>query len=436
MIRFELVLGNMLEEKTMIVARVAIADINKYSESATKNAIAKKAYELLCEKWAGRSDYMKSLERDKKEYLKKFSKSTYVVADNSTEGYKVIEIEPKAKRKSNDVVINYLTRNGVKSAPMKKYNSKVDFFKDLKNLYVRKEEGYFILTHAESGMMLAECKRLKDIEERLEYYLKNYGVEELLDTMQKHINHTIKKYGDINNLVEEVKEEIQEEVKKEVEEMNNQNAKNKILEHIKLTSSGTMATLMKKSEVTYSEVDKIKDEWYDFAKTDELRECWQDSWLAFVDARKNKATEEKIMITGLTETSFENDTSWLCYSYKNYYGYEIVKNNGMSEEDYQMLCNSNATFYRTMTKKPLLTDCSPYLQEIILECSQSENEMWFVEWEDLDALDLDTMEEKKNFLATLQEEIRELGIGDDIEIDTDDTAIIVYGGVLEEFLFA
>ena len=66
-----------------------------------------------------------------------------------------------------------------------------------------------------------------------------------------------------------------------------------------------------------------------------------------------------------------------------------------------------------------------YLAEIIEECRESENEMWFVEEDEI------TEEEAMK----ISDEVERLGIEDYVRFYEDGCAITIYGGVITRFLF-
>lgn len=127
----------------------------------------------------------------------------------------------------------------------------------------------------------------------------------------------------------------------------------------------------------------------------------------------------------IMETSYEDGTSWVEYICNGKYGYEII-------EDIKEIKSFNEI---QICNKPNLNICSNYLAEIIEECRQSENEMWFVEWEDLEEILSNDEGDIKSFLAILKDEVEKLELSDYIKFEEDGVAITVYGGVITKFLF-
>lgn len=78
-----------------------------------------------------------------------------------------------------------------------------------------------------------------------------------------------------------------------------------------------------------------------------------------------------------------------------------------------------------ISKRIKISECSELLAEIIEECRQSENQMWFVEF--------GTM--KLGNVKRIKEEVKKLGLEDCITFLEDDCLITVYGGVLDEIIF-
>lgn len=114
-------------------------------------------------------------------------------------------------------------------------------------------------------------------------------------------------------------------------------------------------------------------------------------------------------INSLMKTTFDDDSYWIGYEINGKIGYELVNS------------------------KPILEEaCSPYLASVITECLQSENEMWFVEYDDEEFNELN---QDELFLPKLKLEVRDLGLDDYIRFDEDECHITVYGGIITKFLF-
>lgn len=76
-----------------------------------------------------------------------------------------------------------------------------------------------------------------------------------------------------------------------------------------------------------------------------------------------------------------------------------------------------------------LKTLNPYLQNIILECMSSENDMWFVEYDDEEINH--HIKNKSNFLEELMDEVLINSLNGVIRFEEDDCYITVYGGVNE-----
>lgn len=144
---------------------------------------------------------------------------------------------------------------------------------------------------------------------------------------------------------------------------------------------------------------------------------------------------EKITITKISKSTFESGV-WIEYKTGDKYGYELdyVAEEGM-EEITEKAYNTNEELNSKAINKSSIDVCSKFLKEIIEECLGSENEMWFVEYEDLQ--EHYNIEEKQQdkFLEKIEEETIKLGISEDITFGEDGAAITVYGGVITKFLF-
>lgn len=163
MMRLELNLG-------FGINKIVAAEVSEnHSVQGTKRVIAKKALELIKEKWQGRSDYMEAFNRDYKEMVKRFMDQAYecYIKDESRE---YVEVAPVAKRqKKAGVMINAHTTKGVIAYEMQPYQTKVEAYKDL-TLYVRKEEnGNWVLTEVSTGWVIATSySTKKELERQLE----------------------------------------------------------------------------------------------------------------------------------------------------------------------------------------------------------------------------------------------------------------------------
>ena len=146
---------------------------------------------------------------------------------------------------------------------------------------------------------------------------------------------------------------------------------------------------------------------------------------------------KEIKVERIMETSYEDGTNWVEYKIGNRWGYEITEEVAEGDEGiYQSWIDSEKVNTKNLVEKINIENCSIYLAEIIENCRQSDNEMWFVEFEDLEEV-VGTTEEDviENFLLELQEETIKLGIEDYVNFNEDDCAITVYGGVITKFLF-
>lgn len=139
--------------------------------------------------------------------------------------------------------------------------------------------------------------------------------------------------------------------------------------------------------------------------------------------------ETTVTVERIMSTSYDDGTSWSEYSTPIGLGYEITTEYEEGEE-----CKVKIDPEK-LTNKKSIYQCSNYLGKIIEQCRQSDNDMWFVEWEDLqEEISLDK-EVQEDFLDELNTEIEKLGLKDYVKTYEDDCAVTVYGGVITEFLF-
>ena len=141
---------------------------------------------------------------------------------------------------------------------------------------------------------------------------------------------------------------------------------------------------------------------------------------------KKLLVENLVKVERIMETSYENNTCWIEYRVGENLGYEISE--GLQEGDEEMLqswIDDEKFNVSAMAEKKNISECSKYLAEIIEECRESENEMWFVEEDEI------TEEEAMK----ISDEVERLGIEDYVRFYEDGCAITIYGGVITRFLF-
>lgn len=168
-------------------------------------------------------------------------------------------------------------------------------------------------------------------------------------------------------------------------------------------------------------------------------ECWVTEFKSLKKCIDwlNGEEEEKIEIDNVIETTFDDGSNWIEYNFDGKLGYELTEEyQEGDEEKIQNLIDNGEFDTKKLTEKMDITSCSKYLAEIIEKCRRSENEMYFVEFDELEE-DLDTKEEDiiDNFLFELQEEVEKLKIDEYITFKDEDCAIIVWGGAITKFLF-
>ena len=136
---------------------------------------------------------------------------------------------------------------------------------------------------------------------------------------------------------------------------------------------------------------------------------------------------ERIKINNIFETIYANNTCWLSYDVNGRTGYDIIDEKHIGDESrIQFLCNKYKKLNEKYAKKNIITVCSSYLQSIIEACLQSDNEIYFVEYEDI---------QDNLLLSQLKDEVVNLNIHDVGTFDEDGCAITVAGEVLTRFLF-
>jgi hypothetical protein len=144
-----------------------------------------------------------------------------------------------------------------------------------------------------------------------------------------------------------------------------------------------------------------------------------------------------IKVQRIMETTFEDGTVWVEYRIldKDKVGYMISNKITTQDSVESVEKKLNELVSDQLSDKPLHDDYEEPIKSLILECLQSENEMWFVEFEDLEE-DFDVPENlHDDYLDRLDEDIEKVGLSDYIKIKEDGCAITVYGGVITMCLF-
>ena len=125
-------------------------------------------------------------------------------------------------------------------------------------------------------------------------------------------------------------------------------------------------------------------------------------------------------------TSYEDGSRWLEYTIDGRYAYEVLeKSDELTKEDLEL---------RALEKIDI-NNCSSNLKRYILDCLESENEMFFLEFEDAAADAAAMGEDTEIYLQELCNEIVNLKISEYVEFTEDDAALILYGGIITRFIF-
>lgn len=141
----------------------------------------------------------------------------------------------------------------------------------------------------------------------------------------------------------------------------------------------------------------------------------------------------KVKIKNIMDSAYEDGTRWIEYLLdEEFLGYidswdlssivEVVAE-GM-EEEIQYYVDCEEINLVNLVKKRKISTILPELAELIEKCRQSDNDMWFVEEEDIDDVTLEKIEA----------EVERLELEEYIEFGND-AAITIYGGIITRFLF-
>ena len=132
-------------------------------------------------------------------------------------------------------------------------------------------------------------------------------------------------------------------------------------------------------------------------------------------------------VNSIMNTTFEDGSVWVEYRTKKGLSYELDYNYCEGDEaKAQSDLMADANLQLKILDKPTLSVCSDYLGSLIESCRQSENEMWFEEFEDVPPyIDIEDIED----------EVTKLGLEGYVETYSDDCAIVIYGGIITKFIF-
>lgn len=146
----------------------------------------------------------------------------------------------------------------------------------------------------------------------------------------------------------------------------------------------------------------------------------------------------KIEINAIMFTSYDDDSRWVEYTFnngnENMLGYELLegKEIGLEDEEILKMLNDDQDKY---TNKIYIDSVSEHLRDWIENCRMSDNDMWFVESDDL-LSEIGSEEEVKRFMECMEEEYADIEeLKGYIEFDYNDLEITIYGGIITKFLF-
>lgn len=144
----------------------------------------------------------------------------------------------------------------------------------------------------------------------------------------------------------------------------------------------------------------------------------------------------KIEVKQIMDTSYEDGSCWIEYLLDEmFYGYihsddisdDLEELEEGMEEEVQGWIDCEKINPANLFMKRTIDSILPELAKLIEECRQSDNDMWFVEYEDVEEQNLD--------VEKIEKEVERLGLEGYVTFDENDCAITVYGGVITQFLF-
>lgn len=174
----------------------------------------------------------------------------------------------------------------------------------------------------------------------------------------------------------------------------------------------------------YEEINSLSPiDQYDFV-ADTIAEMEHPNWL------------HKIEVKQIMDTSYEDGSCWIEYLLDEMF-YGFIHSDDISddleeleegmEEEVQGWIDCEKINPANLFMKRTIDSILPELAKLIEECRQSDNDMWFVEYEDVEEQNLD--------VEKIEKEVERLGLEGYVTFDENDCAITVYGGVITQFLF-
>lgn len=140
---------------------------------------------------------------------------------------------------------------------------------------------------------------------------------------------------------------------------------------------------------------------------------------------KPSTTEKIATIHSIIDTTYYDGSLWVEYLVGEHFGYEITYNDYKDNDPAAL----NEWSMERLINKPHVSVCSDYLARLIENTRQSDNEMWFVEYEDVNPNEADQLVED------LEKEVEKLGLQGYVTFHEDGCLITVFGGVITKFLF-
>lgn len=130
------------------------------------------------------------------------------------------------------------------------------------------------------------------------------------------------------------------------------------------------------------------------------------------------------IITYISETTYEDNTFWVNYEIGDRLGYEIV--DGDKVKSYKVGGEI------IVKDKVDINVCSETLQTLIDNCGSSDNEMLFVEFDEIEEDEVFKIQDE---VIELDNKYENLKLSECITFGEDGCAITVYGGVSTKFIF-
>lgn len=144
--------------------------------------------------------------------------------------------------------------------------------------------------------------------------------------------------------------------------------------------------------------------------------------------------DDIISITNISQTSYDDNTSWVTYVTKKGYKGVILCSSDYNKEQISDTLNILTDYKEYLINKPHIKETGDFLQKIFSELLSSENDILFLQENYISDSD-NKIEDIFFKLISLDKDIKKFNLEKCFSFFEDGDIITVYGGLLSKFLF-